>query len=112
MARCLTIAVSLLLTTATLADDAAKDKEKLQGLWEAVALEYQGQAAPEEQVKMFQVRFKGDKVIFDAGAREHTFAIDPQAKPKTMDLTAGDGPLKGKTLPYAIYKLDGDILTI
>ena len=35
--------------------DDAKDKEQLQGLWQAVSLETSGEKAPEEVVKMFQV---------------------------------------------------------
>ncbi|HUR52835.1 MAG TPA: TIGR03067 domain-containing protein [Gemmataceae bacterium] len=43
----------------------------------------------------------------DAG----TFTLDPTKTPKTMDVKPTGGPLKGK-LVKAIYKLDGDILTI
>ena len=77
-------------------------------------MEANGRAAPAEQVKKFQLRFKGDKVVFnpEADNREHAFEIDPLAQPKAMDLTPGDGPAKGKKLPCAIYKLDGDKLTI
>lgn len=91
-----------------------KDKEALQGLWQAVELETDGQKVPAAATKMVQVRFKGDKLVFslDVVNLEHTFAIDPEAKPKAMDLTPSDGTAKGQKLPCAIYKLDGDKLTI
>ena len=92
----------------------AKDQDALQGLWQAVELEHQGQKAPDAVVKRFQVRIKGDKLVFGPGTddREHTFSLDPAAKPKAMDLVPSDGPAKGKRLPCAIYQLEGDALTI
>ena len=94
--------------------DGAKDKDALQGLWQAIALEANGEKAPDEATKGFQIRFKGDKLVFspDTDNREHTFTLDPKSKPKAMDLTPSDGPAKGKKVPCAIYKLDGDTLTI
>jgi uncharacterized protein (TIGR03067 family) len=74
-------------------------------------LEANGQAAPP---KGFQIQIEGNALVFNPVTenRKHSFDIDPQATPKVMDLTAGDGPSKGKTLPCAIYKLDGDKLMI
>ena len=113
------LCVALLLTAGVVAaaDEpkaGAKDKEALQGLWQAVALEANGQRAPDGAVKAFQVRFKGDRVVFHPGSesRTHTFAIDPASTPTAMDLTAGDGPKKGQRVPCAIYRLDGDKLTV
>jgi uncharacterized protein (TIGR03067 family) len=95
-------------------DGAATDKEKIQGLWQAVALEANGQEVPDDATRKFQVRIKGDKLVFnpETDNREHTFVLDPKTKPKAMDLTPGDGPAKGKRLPCAIYKLEGDKLMI
>lgn len=108
------ILLTSLATAADKVDDTAKDKERLQGLWQAVSLEANGEKAPTEQVNQFQLQFKGDKVVFlpKADNREHTYAIDPQAKPKAMDITPGDGEKKGQKLPCAIYDLAGDKLTI
>ncbi len=94
--------------------DAAKDKERLQGLWQAVSLEKSGEKASAEAVNQFQLHFKGDKVVFlpKADNREHAYDIDPKAKPKAMDITPGDGAKKGEKLPFAIYDLAGDRLRI
>lgn len=90
------------------------DREKLQGLWQAVALEAEGRKAPAEAVKSFQIQIKDDQLVFSplTDNRKHKFTIDPEAKPKAMDLTPSDGPAKDHRLPCAIYKLDGDKLFI
>jgi uncharacterized protein (TIGR03067 family) len=111
------VALILVAGPAVRADEpspAAKDREALQGLWQAVELEADGQKAPAEAAKAFRIRIEGDKLIFtpDTDKRVHAFILDPKADPKAMDLTPGDGPAKGKKLPCAIYKLDGDKLTI
>jgi uncharacterized protein (TIGR03067 family) len=106
------------VTSLAIADDKPgvqpNDKERLQGLWQAVSLEASGEKAPAEQVNNFQLHFKGDKVVFlpKADNREHAYDIDSKAKPKAMDLTPGDGEMKGKKLPIAIYDLAGDKLII
>ncbi len=114
MVRYLCLLLCLFGGGRALADDAAKDKKQIEGLWQAVALEADGRQAPAGELKKFQLRFKGDQVVFDPEAdnREHAFEIDPSANPKAMDLTPGDGPAKGKKLPCAIYRLDGDKLVI
>jgi RNA polymerase sigma factor (sigma-70 family) len=90
------------------------DEDKLQGLWQAVVLEVNGQMAPEETIKEFKIRIHGNKITFnpDTENRQHVFDLDTKAKPRAMDLTAGDGPAKGKKLPCAIYEVDGDSLSI
>ena len=108
----------LLMTTVVVVADepraGEKDKQALQGLWQAVELEANGQKAPAEAVKVFRIQIKGDQLVFNPTSenRKHTFAIDPEAKPKAMDLTPADGPGKGQRLPCAIYKLDGDKLNV
>jgi uncharacterized protein (TIGR03067 family) len=113
------LCVALFLLTSVVAVAAAPkagatEQEALQGLWQAVELEANGQKAPAEAVKAFQVRIEGDQIVFNPATdnRKHTFVIDSGAKPKAMDLTPADGPSKGQKLSCAIYKLDGDKLTI
>src|SRR4051812_837617 len=103
------VVLGLLAVTVSAQQDGNADKKKIQGLWQAVALEKNGKKAPDEVVSKFQVVIMGDKLVFnpDTENREATFVLDVKAKPKAMNLTAGDGPLKGKKQPYAIYKLEG-----
>jgi uncharacterized protein (TIGR03067 family) len=88
------------------------DQDRLAGLWQAVSLEANAQQAPNDVVKLFQIRFDGDKVTFLPDRRIHTFELVATADPREMDLTAGDGPVKGRKLPCAIYKFEGDRLII
>ena len=88
------------------------DKEHLQGLWQAVSLVANGKQAPPEVVGKFQIRFTGNEVVFLPDNRKQTFHIDPDVKPKAMDVTTGDGQQKDKRLPCAIYNLAGDKLII
>ncbi len=111
------VALLLVVGVAPAADEpeaGAKDKAALEGLWQAVELEHSGRRAPAEAVNAFQIRIKGDQIVFNPATenRKSTFAIDPVAEPKTMALTPADGPAKGNKLPCAIYKLDGDKLTL
>jgi uncharacterized protein (TIGR03067 family) len=94
--------------------DAAKDKEHLQGLWQAVSLEANAEKASVDQVNKFQLHFMGDKVVFlpKSDNREHAYDIDPKTKPKSMDITPGDGEKKGQKMSCAIYDLTGDTLMI
>jgi uncharacterized protein (TIGR03067 family) len=94
--------------------DGPKDRDNLQGLWQALSLEANGEKAPADQVSKFQLQFKGDKVVFlpKFDNREHAYNIDPKSKPRSMDLTPGDGVKKGEKLPCAIYDLAGDKLSI
>lgn len=114
MMRSCCVCLCLFIIGQAVADNPAQDKEKLEGLWQGVAVERNGRLDPDEQVKQFQIRFKGDKIVFNPEGenREHSFEIDPLAQPKAMDLIPGDGPAKGKRLPFAIYRLDGDKLMI
>jgi uncharacterized protein (TIGR03067 family) len=47
----------------------------------------------------------------DVEPRTWSFKFDPEAKPKTIDLTSADGGDKGQVFP-GIYELDGDRLRV
>ena len=60
----------------------------------------------------FEIR-AGGKYTVDLGTEkdEGTFTVDPAKSPKELDVKPTGGPNKGKTL-QAIYKIDGDTLTV
>jgi uncharacterized protein (TIGR03067 family) len=93
-------------------DDAKKDKEKLAGKWTIVSVTHDGKEddkAKEEGTATFE----GDELTIHLGGKDHkgTFKIDPDKKPKEIDITPGDGPEKDKVL-QGIYSLDKDELKI
>jgi uncharacterized protein (TIGR03067 family) len=105
------IVTAALALAADAPPDAVKQElAKLQGTWQLVSAETDGQKAPEDRVKQIRVVIAGSKhtVYFgdDAVAKEIPFTLDPTKTPKTTDDTLPDGKVI-----HGIYKLDGDTLT-
>jgi RNA polymerase sigma-70 factor (ECF subfamily) len=81
------------------------DKELIQGTWIPVSAEQNGKKIPKEGVDLFT--FTGDKVAMHSPGgerREGTYTIDPEKKPKELDLTFGKNTIMG------IYELKGNTL--
>jgi uncharacterized protein (TIGR03067 family) len=89
-----------------LADDKSpNDAKNLQGTWQAVGLEGNGEKLPDDQVKELQIVIKGDEIFAVRPRGEDPrskFKLDSSKTPKTIDLS----PLadKGK-LVAGIYSL-------
>ena len=85
----------------------ANDAKNLQGTWQAVDLEANGEKRPDDQAKELQIVFKGDEVFAvkpEGEGRKVKFKLDPSKTPKTIDLIAIDGSDKGK-IAAGIYSL-------
>jgi uncharacterized protein (TIGR03067 family) len=84
------------------------DQEMIQGTWKLESVESGGQVYV-EQYKDWTFNIKDDKLIIKIGdkvAKEYAIKIDPDKKPKTVDLIREIG---GQTLTeLGIYELDGD----
>ena len=93
---------------ATVAQDKAKsDKDKLQGTWIAMNGQRHGVDFDEAQLKNWVLVFDDERFIRDGGERvEGTFKIDPDKKPKEIDLV-----FSGHTF-LGIYELKGDTLKL
>jgi uncharacterized protein (TIGR03067 family) len=99
--------------------DIEKDLDKLQGTWVLMAMEKNGNAAPEFVLGKLTVTFKGDTMAMDgplltvkgkeAVKPEFTIKLDPSKKPKAIDATPLNGKFEGKTV-LGIYQLEGDEL--
>ncbi len=93
----------------------AEANKDLQGEWKVVALEADGSKAPEEALKKMRWVIKGSKLrSSDSGENpegESTIKTDVSKTPWHIDITALEGPHKGKTV-QGIYKLDKGRLTI
>jgi uncharacterized protein (TIGR03067 family) len=105
------VVVALLVgVVAAKPDDKKKDEDKIQGTWQAVSLEEDGQKAPEDKTKEIKIVFGADgKVTVHGGDKEikGTYQLDATKKVKELTLKA-----EGEKSVLAIYKLDGDDLTI
>jgi uncharacterized protein (TIGR03067 family) len=87
-----------------------KDKESLQGTWDTVSGEIGGKLLKAEEIERQAYEFRGNVFVLHVrgvvlGAVE--FKLDPGKKPKQMDFLVGSNGVNP-----AIYKLDGDKLTI
>ena len=91
-------------------------KSDLDGTWKAISFEQDGRALPEEKLKEVGVTFSEDSYFFTSGVRvagalKGTVSVDPQAKPKSFELTAKAGVYEGKVFK-GIYRLEEDTLTL
>jgi uncharacterized protein (TIGR03067 family) len=90
-------------------DKQATVKDGWDGPWSVVSLTAGGKAAPQEQVKLLQFTFRGEKLtlsILDQ-TKEGTFKVNPGKNPPQFDLQ-----LEGKKPNRGIYRLEKDSLTL
>jgi uncharacterized protein (TIGR03067 family) len=111
---CVTIFAYLLLAGDDSKDKAIKaDLEKIQGTYTMASLEVDGKAVPEEKLKTSTLTIKDDKYIIKV--KDQTFEtqmiLDPEKKPKTIDMKFLDGVNKDKAA-LGIYKFDDDTFTM
>jgi uncharacterized protein (TIGR03067 family) len=109
----------VLLAGVFLADDETKEKavkadlEKIQGTYVMKSLEVEGKSVPEDKLKSSTLTIKGDKYIIQV--KDQTFEtqmiLDPEKKPKTIDMKFLDGVNKDKTA-VGIYKFDDETFTL
>jgi uncharacterized protein (TIGR03067 family) len=90
--------------------DLPKERKPLQGTWQAVRLEADGEVGPQEVTKKVRWIFTSDQYT---GVSPETqfkgkFTLDPGKNPKEIDLAPAGG--KGKML--GIYSVEGDKLTL
>jgi uncharacterized protein (TIGR03067 family) len=91
-------------------DKPTKDEDAIQGVWQLDKFEGM-EAPPPEIIGKLHFVFKDGKLDVTMSGmprdKQGTYKLDPAAKPKTIDLIAGDErPAPG------IYELDGDTLKI
>jgi len=88
------------------------DKELLQGTWNAVSGERDGEKLNENQLKNWEkMVFADDKFTREGNEKkEGTFVLDPKKEPKEIDLNT---TVKGQAATwYGIYELKGTTLKL
>ncbi len=85
------------------------DVERLQGRWNVVALEIDGNKLPEGIFGGARIMIDGNRftTIAMGATYEGTFSVDSSKTPRTVDLNFSSGPEKGNT-SRGIYELEGD----
>ena len=94
-------------------DEAARAEfKRFEGTWAFVSMEINGKAVPVANLKDSRLIFKDERFTSKGeDTNEGTFAVDPAAKPKTIDIKVSVG--EGKTITIlGIYKFEGDSYTI
>ena len=90
------------------------EAKELNGVWKAESLATDGKELDKEVFDKWRWVVEGDKMTWSDGRGVEvieTFVVNPDKKPKEIDLTVTDGDDKGKQ-NKAIYSLEGDVLTI
>jgi uncharacterized protein (TIGR03067 family) len=111
---CIFTACSFAAVIAVADDKSANDAKDLQGAWQAVGLEANGEKSPDDQVKELKIVFKGDEVfVVKASGNDpkNKFKLDSSKTPKTIDVIPIDGQDKG-TIHAGIYSLKKGRLTL
>jgi uncharacterized protein (TIGR03067 family) len=82
---------------------------KFEGTWTFASMEYEGREIPAQGLSDGWMKCKGNEYTTKTrqGTTHGTFQVNPTAKPKTIDVTTTDGPLKGTTF-LGIYELTAD----
>lgn len=90
-----------------------KESAAMQGTWLPLSAELGGKPFPDEVRKSIKLVVNGDNYTVTVGKEvdQGTVKLNPQAKPKEIDMIGTEGPNKGKTI-FAIYEQDGDRLTV
>jgi uncharacterized protein (TIGR03067 family) len=97
-----------------LSEDGAKELKKFEGKWKPEKIIVDGKEEMPPEGEDMLLAFKGRKMLVGEKEFFDVAALDPSTDPKILDLKAlaDMGPVMKGTVYEAIYKLDGDTLTI
>ena len=93
---------------------AREDLKKLQGTWDRVTMEVDGEAVGSEKIEGWTAGYEDDLLTLngpDGPYRRGIVTLDPGHSPKATNTWDLDGPFADRTVP-GIYDLDGDKLRV
>lgn len=104
-------AVVIVATGLTARGDDTKESDSIEGTWLPSAAVFAGNKFQDEVRKTIKLVVQDGKYTVTVGRQtdKGTLKLDPDAKPKALDITGTEGPNKGKTI-LAIYERKGDTL--
>ncbi len=89
---------------------ARDDLKKLEGTWDRVYMELEGEVLPPDTIEGWAAMYEGDHLmlrIHGKAYRESIVTLDPSRLPRAMNSWDLDGPAADETVP-GIYEIDGD----
>jgi len=89
---------------------AQKELKALEGIWNLVAVEENGESLPKGRFPPGSFALRADGIATrrtSDGEQQSHFRLDPTKQPKTIDIVNLSGPLKDEKT-FGIYKLDGE----
>lgn len=108
--------IALLLTAGAAEDEGGEDGKALQGTWQVVSSEIDGEKQAEDEVKQYTLVVSGGQMTINKSGdvvMKGPFKLDPGQTPRHLDFKLEENPNNpddvGKTLP-GIYQLSGDEL--
>ena len=111
---CIFTACSFAAVIAVADDKSESDAKNLQGTWQAVYLEANGEKSPDDQVKELQIVIKGDELFAvkpEGEDQKCKFKLGTSETLNTIDVIPIDGQDKG-TIHAGIYSLKKERLTL
>jgi uncharacterized protein (TIGR03067 family) len=95
-------------------EQAALDRQQMQGEWKPAVLEVFGQRVPAQHIAEWKMVVSGDRLTGYDGDKvldQARFLLDPNRKPRAIQIVYDVGPSKGVSM-RGIYEIDGDTLRI
>ena len=101
------LAAAYFAVVIAVADETSNEAKDLQGTWQAVDLEANGQKSPADQVSELKIVIQGDEIYAVKPQGEDPrskFKLDPNKQPKAIDLFPLD-PAQPGSMVAGIYSL-------